>query len=100
MKYEMHPTHKWRYSDSSIYDSVCELCNIADIHPDASEPCSEWVKNLKPGDWGSWYSPNRLRTIKDCDIGKDLSEETKQALKEIDNNIRNAIMNAHKIWCD
>lgn len=39
MPYHRHPSHKWRYSDSSLYDEVCEVCNITDTHPDAGELC-------------------------------------------------------------
>lgn len=42
----------------------------------------------------------KLKRIYDFDFGKSISEETQQRIKEIDNNSRYAIMNAHKIWSD
>lgn len=92
-----HPTHKWRYSDSSYYDFICENCGVPEGTRKAGEPCEHWVKNLKPGDWGSWYSLNRGSAD---DLGATISEETQQNLKAIDDNIRNAMMNAHKFYVD
>jgi len=38
-----HPTHKTRFSDSSLYDEVCERCGAIDITGGGwhslSEPC-------------------------------------------------------------
>ena len=38
-----HRTHKMRYSDSSVYDEVCERCGQADpalwTNPKLEEPC-------------------------------------------------------------
>lgn len=31
--------HKWRYSDSSQYDSVCEVCGCTDTSNSAKLPC-------------------------------------------------------------
>lgn len=33
--------HKWRYSDSSQYDSVCEKCGCIDTSTSAVLPCIE-----------------------------------------------------------
>lgn len=35
----LHPTHNWRYSDSSLYDAVCTQCNCTNIAPHAKFPC-------------------------------------------------------------
>jgi hypothetical protein len=42
----------------------------------------------------------KLKKIKDFDFGSTVSEDTKKNIKAIDDNIRYAMMNAHKIWCD
>jgi hypothetical protein len=34
-----HDSHKWRYSDSSYYDFVCEKCGIPEGTQKAGEPC-------------------------------------------------------------
>lgn len=41
-----------------------------------------------------------LKEIRDFDIGATISEETQKNIKAIDDNIRYAIMNSNKIWCD
>lgn len=38
---ELHQTHNWRYSDSSLYDAVCTQCNYTDTSPQAKFPCGE-----------------------------------------------------------
>lgn len=37
----MHPTHKARFSDSSLYDEVCVHCNLTDMAPGWSLPCKK-----------------------------------------------------------
>lgn len=34
-----HDSHKWRFSDSSYYDAICEKCNVPEGSQKASEPC-------------------------------------------------------------
>jgi hypothetical protein len=36
-----HPTHKTRYSDSSLYDEVCTLCGVTDYNgmKELDKPC-------------------------------------------------------------
>jgi hypothetical protein len=41
-----------------------------------------------------------LKQIRDFDIGNNISEETLENIKAIDNNTKYAMMNAHKMWCD
>jgi hypothetical protein len=54
-----HPTHNWRYSDSSYYDFVCKECGATEGSIKARAPCSTFLDKLKPGEWGCWHSPNR-----------------------------------------
>ena len=47
----MHPTHKARFSDSSLYDEVCVHCNLnATITCDAlrfyADDLHDWETNL------------------------------------------------------
>ena len=41
-----------------------------------------------------------LKQIRDFDIGEKISEETEKNLKTIDDNIRYALMNGDKFYCD
>lgn len=34
-----HPSHEWRYSDSSLYDFVCEKCGCVEMSYAAREKC-------------------------------------------------------------
>lgn len=34
-----HPSHAWRYSDSSLYDFVCEKCGCVEMSYAAREEC-------------------------------------------------------------
>jgi hypothetical protein len=45
MKIQDHKSHKWRYSDSSYYDFVCENCNVAEETTKAKEPCADRYKD-------------------------------------------------------
>ena len=73
-----HESHKWRYSDSSYYDFVCENCGVPEGTRKASEPCGATLK----------------------DFGSTISEETRKRLKEIDDNINRAMREAHKYFLD
>ena len=73
---EDHPSHEWRYSDSSYYDFVCKKCGCAEFSAAARLPCTP------------------------IDIGATISEETQKNIKAIEDNTRYAMMNAHKFWCD
>lgn len=44
---EMHKSHNWRYSDSSIYDAVCTFCNCTDTSPQAYHPCGSIPENIR-----------------------------------------------------
>ena len=41
MRLKDHESHKWRYSDSSYYDAVCEVCNVAEGTRAAGHPCGD-----------------------------------------------------------
>ena len=45
MKTQDHESHKWRYSDSSYYDFVCENCNVAEETTKAKAPCADRYKD-------------------------------------------------------
>jgi hypothetical protein len=36
----LHPTHKWRFSDSSQYDEICDKCMVTENSPKAELPCT------------------------------------------------------------
>jgi hypothetical protein len=36
-----HESHKWRFSDSSYYDFICEKCGVPEGTRKATEPCEK-----------------------------------------------------------
>jgi len=90
----LHPSHKWRFSDSSQYDEICDVCMVTENSPKAALPCTQ--------SYGK--DPIQISSLAEMKhfvvFGDDISEETKENIKAIDKNIQYAIMNAHKIWCD
>lgn len=39
MIYNFHASHKPRFSDSSYFDEICDVCMVTENSPKAVEPC-------------------------------------------------------------
>lgn len=51
-----HPSHETRYSDSSLYDEICENCGHTDLVPGGWGKLAEPCPNTKPGNWKIKYA--------------------------------------------
>lgn len=78
----------------------CQICGGPLDERAAVDDCKFCMKDVGDPEYQDVGERPELKQIRDFDFGGTISEETKQALKDIDKNTQYAIMNAHKMWCD